>query len=84
MQSIECSACGRAFECGADAGACWCAQIDLGAPARERLAATYDDCLCPECLAAACEPPGAGVASAERATAHPGPRTAPQAHLDPI
>ena len=47
MRAIECAACGRAFGCGIDERECWCAQVDLDAPARERLAAAYDDCLCP-------------------------------------
>jgi hypothetical protein len=42
-----------------DDGACWCADVPLDAGARERLAAAYEDCLCPDCLAAACEPDGA-------------------------
>ena len=83
MRATECSACGRAFGCGVDEGACWCAAVRLDAVARERLAAAFDDCLCPDCLTAACEPDGGGIASAERARAHPGPRAGPQAHLDP-
>ena len=83
MRATDCSACGRAFGCGIDEGACWCAGVPLDADARERLAGAYEDCLCPDCLAAACEPDGGRVASAERARAHPGPRAGPQAHLDP-
>jgi hypothetical protein len=83
MRTIGCAACGRSFGCGVDDGACWCALSELEAAARERLATAFDDCLCPDCLAAACEPDGGGVASGERARAHPGPRAGPQAHLDP-
>jgi Cysteine-rich CWC len=84
MRTIECAACERAFGCGVDTGACWCADVTLDAAARGRLAAAYEDCLCPDCLAAACEPAGGGIASWERTRAHPGPRAGPQAHLDPI
>jgi ankyrin repeat protein len=63
MRTIDCSACGRPLRCGVDAGSCWCEQVPLDAAARERLAAAYEDCLCPDCLAAACEPPGAGETS---------------------
>ena len=51
MRTLDCSACGRPLQCGVDAASCWCADVDLDAPARERLAATYEDCLCPDCLA---------------------------------
>ena len=69
MRTIECAACGRPFGCGVDERGCWCAQLELGAPARERLAAGYEDCLCPDCLAAAGAPAGGGVTPAASARA---------------
>jgi len=55
-----CDRCGGGFECGALDGSCWCAEIVVGERARDELAARFDDCLCPGCLAAeaaASEPP---------------------------
>jgi hypothetical protein len=46
-----CDRCGGGFECGASEGSCWCAEIVLGETARDGLAARFDDCLCPACLA---------------------------------
>ena len=45
-----CERCGASFHCGAHEGACWCAQVDVAPPVRDRLAATYLRCLCPACL----------------------------------
>jgi Cysteine-rich CWC len=59
MRTIRCAACGRSFGCGVDAASCWCAHVDLDAAAREQLAAAYEDCLCPDCLAAASSERGA-------------------------
>ena len=49
-RELACAACGRRFGCGVDAGSCWCAAADLDDAARARIAAAYDDCLCPGCL----------------------------------
>lgn len=46
-----CPRCGARFECFHSA-ACWCASVRLDETARRELAARYDDCLCPDCLAA--------------------------------
>ena len=55
-----CPRCGGEFACGADAGSCWCAEVALGDAARARLAAAFERCLCPACLAeAAAEAAGA-------------------------
>lgn len=56
MRTIDCSACGRPLSCGVDAASCWCARVELDPAAREQLAAIYEDCLCPDCLAAAGTP----------------------------
>jgi hypothetical protein len=43
----ECPRCGARFECGANAGSCWCASL----PPLARLpAAPPGDCLCETCL----------------------------------
>ena len=46
-----CPRCGARFEC-LHSAACWCASVRLDETARRELAARYDDCLCPDCLAA--------------------------------
>ena len=45
----RCQACGAPFACGAASGDCWCAAL----PRVPIEAAAFDDCLCPDCLAAA-------------------------------
>ena len=62
MRELACARCGRSFSCGADAGSCWCAEVELDDAARARLAAAADDCVCPACLAeAAAMPAEAGL-----------------------
>jgi hypothetical protein len=69
-RELACARCGRRFGCGVDDGACWCAAVGLDTAARERLAAAYDDCLCPACLVeAAPEAAGALHLGAEGADA---------------
>jgi Cysteine-rich CWC len=65
-----CPRCGRRFGCGVDSGSCWCAAAELDAAARERLAAAYEGCLCPDCL-------GGSEPRAERVD-----RSAAQSQLD--
>jgi hypothetical protein len=45
--SKNCSKCGAAFSCGANADGCWCENYPALAPV------DGSDCLCPECLASA-------------------------------
>jgi hypothetical protein len=49
----RCEACGAAFGCGAEVGRCWCDHVDLDGAALARLRASYQRCLCPDCLRAA-------------------------------
>ena len=50
MTGTACSACGRAFGCGVDAGDCWCAGVDTDPDTLAALAGAYAGCLCPDCL----------------------------------
>ena len=52
MTGTACSACGRAFGCGVDAGECWCAGVETDATTLAALAGAYAGCLCPDCLRA--------------------------------
>ena len=52
-----CARCGRAFGCGAGTGDCWCAELVLDAEASRRIEASYDGCLCPDCLRALADSP---------------------------
>lgn len=45
-----CEACRSEFSCSADSGRCWCFEIEIAAPALERIEKKYGDCLCPACL----------------------------------
>ena len=51
----RCARCGAAFACGADrpvSDPCWCTAVALGGTVLERLARTFEGCLCPACLEA--------------------------------
>src|SRR5688500_15028750 len=48
-----CPRCGQGFACGADrpvADPCWCTRVALAGMVLDRLATTFDGCLCPTCL----------------------------------
>jgi Cysteine-rich CWC len=45
-----CEACERPFVCGASFKGCWCLSVELDAETRKELRASYDSCLCRECL----------------------------------
>ncbi len=46
-----CGQCRATFSCQ-QAGGCWCGTIKLDATQLAWLKRTYDNCLCPRCLAA--------------------------------
>jgi hypothetical protein len=48
-QSV-CERCEEPFDCGAQASACWCAEVSLTEEARARLREQYKSCLCRSCL----------------------------------
>ena len=48
---LVCARCGTHFDCGSEAGSCWCAQEDFRLPLPP--AGSGEDCLCPICLRAA-------------------------------
>lgn len=50
-----CEACGSDFECQIGLKGCWCSEVELTDEARQEMAATYRDCLCPACLKTASE-----------------------------
>ncbi|MDP9293326.1 MAG: cysteine-rich CWC family protein [Actinomycetota bacterium] len=52
MRQLTCAGCGRRFGCGVDSGSCWCAEVSLDAPTRQRLTVEHADCLCRSCLEA--------------------------------
>lgn len=45
-----CESCGKGFSCGADAGKCWCFEIELAEHSLENLEKDFKNCLCRECL----------------------------------
>jgi len=45
----KCPRCKESFECSM--GGCWCEQVRLSAAMLKWLDRTFDDCLCPACLA---------------------------------
>jgi hypothetical protein len=51
---VACARCGAAFECGAETGACWCAEEQFRLPMPTGDAG---DCLCPACLREAAQKP---------------------------
>jgi Cysteine-rich CWC len=53
MLTETCESCGREFACGADEGACWCAQVALSPVRLAILREHFERCLCPDCLAVA-------------------------------
>jgi hypothetical protein len=65
MITQTCESCGREFGCGAQDGACWCAEVALGQDRRAILQEHFERCLCPDCLAVAADP-----APAHRGPAH--------------
>jgi hypothetical protein len=48
LRQLACARCGAAFECGAAAGKCWCAEENYPLPVPA--ANSGEDCLCPACL----------------------------------
>lgn len=48
--TVLCPRCSSDFECGAQAGGCWCAKVVLDDRVRGDLATFYKGCLCPQCL----------------------------------
>ena len=53
MITQTCESCGREFGCGAQDGACWCAEAALGPERLAILREHFERCLCPDCLAVA-------------------------------
>lgn len=45
---VKCGSCGQNFECGSQAGFCWCSDLKKV----EKLPSEYFDCLCDKCLKA--------------------------------
>ena len=50
MITQTCESCGREFGCGAQDGACWCADVALGPDRLAILQEHFERCLCPDCL----------------------------------
>ncbi len=51
LRRIRCDACGSEFDCGADAGVCWCMSM-RPLPMTDQSDTAAADCLCPACLGA--------------------------------
>jgi hypothetical protein len=45
-----CQSCGKEFSCGANAGKCWCFEIDLKAETLAQLKKDFTKCVCEDCL----------------------------------
>jgi hypothetical protein len=50
VDTVLCPRCDAGFQCGANTGACWCAQVMLDDKIRDDLAGFYKGCLCRSCL----------------------------------
>jgi hypothetical protein len=50
-----CEKCGAKFDCYSASGPCWCEDVKLNSEALANLRSQYNDCLCPNCLAATAE-----------------------------
>ena len=60
LRRLACARCGTSFECGADAGACWCMDEAYRLPMPD---AAVADCMCPACLRAAAAATSAGLSA---------------------
>jgi hypothetical protein len=49
-ETKTCEACGAEFSCGANAGKCWCFEIDSSAETLAKLRENFTSCLCENCL----------------------------------
>jgi hypothetical protein len=47
---LICESCGIEFSCGANAGKCWCFDVELKPEILVDLRVNFKDCLCQECL----------------------------------
>ena len=45
-----CESCGKDFSCGANAGKCWCFDVELKAQTVAELREDFKNCLCEDCL----------------------------------
>ena len=50
LATKTCESCGKDFSCGADAGKCWCFEVDLNKDTLAKLEKDFKSCLCPDCL----------------------------------
>lgn len=48
--NLTCESCGQEFSCGANAGKCWCFEIDLDIDTLAELRENFKNCLCEDCL----------------------------------
>lgn len=46
----HCSRCKTPFNCQNEARGCWCEDVSLSPEVLRHLKATYDNCLCQQCL----------------------------------
>lgn len=56
----NCSKCGKSFEC-AHHNDCWCSEYVIPTDILRFLKKTYEDCLCPDCLAQYAENKGRNI-----------------------
>lgn len=49
---LICESCRKEFSCGANAGKCWCFEVELKSVALEEIREKFEQCLCKRCLEA--------------------------------
>ena len=47
---IICESCGVDFSCGANAGKCWCFNLEVNAEKLTEIREDFKSCLCEDCL----------------------------------
>lgn len=51
MSTKACSKCKTSFDCCSDKMGCWCEALTIDIKTLEELKKTFENCLCPSCLA---------------------------------
>lgn len=50
FDKIKCESCGKQFSCGANAGKCWCFDVETQPETLTNLQEDFKNCLCQDCL----------------------------------
>jgi len=50
LENKTCESCGEEFTCGANAGKCWCFDVELKKEILAEMRENFENCLCANCL----------------------------------